>query len=90
MNFRRVTNDEVYDCLRFFVPFRSTTGNLSARREGDKYTVYSYFTKICEVSTKNKRVMYWDDEKYSVTTTIHQNIVKRALHDMFVSDTVDA
>lgn len=54
-------------------------GNLMAFNDGHTYAVYSYQTLIANRWLDSGRGPVWlTDQKYSVTTSKHLNIVKRA------------
>jgi hypothetical protein len=61
--------------LKAYEPFRGNS--LWATRSGDEYTVYSYSTQIARASVN---VLWHEVEprKYSVTTSRHQNLIRRA------------
>lgn len=49
----------------------------TAYMDGNKYVIYSYKTKIAEVD-KEKKIVFFNSEKYSATTTKLQNRIKAA------------
>lgn len=55
-------------------PFRGNT--LTAVYVGEVYKVFSYSTLIAEVGNMGNRLL--NETKYSVTTSKHQNIIRRA------------
>ena len=61
--------------LKAYEPFKGNS--LTAFRSGDEYSVYSYSTLIARASVN---VLWHEVEprKYSVTTSRHQNIIRRA------------
>lgn len=72
-----ITLKQAETALRFREPFNA--GNLSARISGGVYEVFSYYTLIA-VSAPDRFTDFAEvmPEKYSVTTSKHQNIVRRA------------
>ena len=61
--------------LKAYEPFRGNS--LWATRSGDEYSVYSYSTLIARASVN----VLWhevDSRKYSVTTSRHQGLIRRA------------
>ncbi len=58
----------------------STGGALEGFREPSIYRVYSYQTMICEAYPNDPRkIAFFNNAKYSVTTSRHQNEIKRGL-----------
>ena len=61
--------------LRNREPFKGNS--MWARVEDDTYTVYSYSTKIAWHNTQFL-THFISSDKYSVTTSRHQNLIRRA------------
>ena len=60
----------------------TTGGALRGSRHTNTYAVHSYEALIAEVYPNDPRKLaFFDNRKYSVTTSRHQNLVKRALLD---------
>lgn len=60
----------------------STNGALKGTRNPSTYLVHSYEALIAEVYPNDPRKLaFFDNRKYSVTTSRHQNLAKRALLD---------
>jgi len=58
----------------------STGGALEGFSDPSVYRVYSYQTMICEAYPNDARkIAFFNNAKYSVTTSRHQNEVKRGL-----------
>lgn len=60
--------------LRNLEPFRGNT--MTAVYVGEVYKIYSYSTLIAEIGNMGNKLL--NDTKYSVTTSKHQNIIRRA------------
>ena len=60
--------------LRNLEPFRGNT--LTGVYVGEVYKIFSYSTLIAEVGNMGNKLI--NDTKYSVTTSKHQNIIRRA------------
>lgn len=60
----------------------STGGAMEGFSDTSTYRVYSYATMICEAYPNDPRkIAFFDNAKYSVTTSRHQNEIKRGLLD---------
>lgn len=60
----------------------STGGAMRGYRYPSTYVVHSYETMICEAYPNDARkIAFFNNAKYSVTTSRHQNEIKRGLLD---------
>lgn len=69
---------EIEQLLADLTPFKHAH-SMSARIEGDTYRVLSYSTLIGEYSFATNQWNYFNDSKYSVTTSKQQNILRRVI-----------
>lgn len=60
--------------IRNLEPFKGNT--LTGVYVGEVYKIFSYSTLIAEVGNMGNKLI--NDTKYSVTTSKHQNIIRRA------------
>ena len=75
------TTRGAYDQINALVSF-STNGAMRGTRYPSTYAVHSYDALIAEVYPNDPRKLaFFDNRKYSVTTSRHQNLIKRALLD---------
>ena len=47
--------------------------------KGNEYIIYSYTTLMCVYDMEQKKVIYYNSEYYSRTTSYLQNIIKEVL-----------
>ena len=66
--------ERLYESLKYESPFRGYS--ISAFIEDDTYKVYSYNTLIFSYDLLDHRIIKFDTEKYSRTTSKYQNIIK--------------
>lgn len=66
--------EKLYESLKYKSPFGGYS--ISAYREDDTYKVYSYNTLIFSYDLLDHRIIKFDTEKYSRTTSKYQNIIK--------------
>lgn len=77
-----ITYNDLYGHLKGFIPFQL---NKSAHGEifpdGETFTVFSYNTEMCVVKTKTKEVIYFDEKRYSSTTSRLQNFLRKLIRN---------
>ena len=71
-NYKQIENDLIPNRKSFRHP------SMHADNTGTYYSIYSYSTKICEIDLVTGQ-MWIDLNKYSVTTSKQQSLIKRAL-----------
>ena len=71
---------EAQEKMARYEPFRGNS--LWAKIEDDEYLVYSYRTLIfcCKLPDGQEvpQIVYYDDSRYSATTSKHQSYIRRA------------
>ena len=72
-NYKQIENDLIPNRK----PFTHST-SMTAYNNGKEYLVYSYQTLIAEINLETGEIVL-NPNKYSVTTSKQQNLVKRAL-----------
>lgn len=66
---------EIEKYLERFKPFKGNSAY--AIFKDPYYIVYSYKTEILKYDTEDRKVVYFDDKKYSSTTSRLQNLIKK-------------
>lgn len=71
---------EIEQRLRDLEPFRGNSLHAMKNLDLGCLEVYSYSTLIARAWPRNGAiaVTFWNDRKYSVTTSRHQNLIRRA------------
>lgn len=70
-----ITRCEVESYLRSYKPFKS--GSCLGYTDNNHYVVMSYATVIAKVDMTTNDLIYFDDKKYSTTTSFIQNLVTK-------------
>lgn len=70
-----ITRCEVESYLRKYNPFKS--GSCFGYSDDKMYIVISYATVIAKVDMTTNDLIYFDDKKYSTTTSFIQNLVAK-------------
>ena len=73
----RQPKEELVAAIKNQIPFRIGVGNYSIFDEEKNYLVFSYETLI--LKQKNNKVIYFDEKKYSASTSKIQNLIREAL-----------
>ena len=73
---KRINRKQAIDRIRERLPFVSHTGNFRGELIGTQYMVYSY--RVC-IADFTDGVWSIDPARWSVTTSRHQGIVRRAI-----------
>jgi len=73
----RIKESEVLDYLKRKAEFKASSS--IAERVGNFYRVYSYSTLMAEYDLVKKEWIYFNDRKYSVTTSRLQNKLREVM-----------
>lgn len=80
---KQIGNHNASEYIARQIPFTSFTGSLWAEQDGNAYRIHSYSTLMAEIVSGE--ITYLNEQRYSVTTSKHQSIIRRGLDGLPLS-----